>query len=92
MVPPTRKNDAGNVCRLYDFDRRWLLDEIASDYWAYRESMDPGAPDCVLIGRIDARLLVGLQFDLLSHQEEATLRTEYLAGSATDSDGADGAV
>ena len=31
-----------------------------------------------LLGRIDARLLVGLQFDLLSHQEEADLRRQYL--------------
>ena len=63
---------------LYDFDRRWLLEEIAGDYRAYRKSLEHGAPDLVLIGRIDARLLVGLQFDLLSHQEEADLRRQYL--------------
>ena len=64
---------------LYEFDRRWLLNEIANDYRAYQQSMDRGAPDLVAIGRMDARLLVGLQFDLLSHQEEANLRAQYLA-------------
>ena len=72
MVRPTGRS------HLYDFDRRWLLDEIASDYRAYRKSLEGSAPDLVLLGRIDARLLVGLQFDLLSHQEEADLRRQYL--------------
>lgn len=72
MVRPTGRP------HLYDFDRRWLVEEIARDYLAYRQSLERGAPDPVLIGRIDARLLVGLQFDLLSHQEEADLRRQYL--------------
>ena len=72
MVRPTGRS------HLYDFDRRWLLNEITNDYRAYRKSLERSAPDLVLIGRIDARLLVGLQFDLLSHQEEADLRRQYL--------------
>ncbi len=84
MVRPFGSSERGGQSHFYDFDRRWLLNEIASDYRAYRKSMDRGAPDLVLIGRIDARLLVGLQFALLSHQEEADLRRQYLAAWAME--------
>ena len=63
---------------LYEAHREWLLEELAKDYDGYRESRLQGDSHFLLAGRIDARLLDGLQFDLIDHDQEAYLRRLYL--------------